>query len=232
MGSTSALIIGSDVEGQLAPYKATDDALGAHGLYYFYWQVGPARYADWTDWRDAFRLREGHTGEHRFLSGDEPHGLAYSAVKRAIAFDAMYDEAELGAGQIWDFAHDIGVPEEFARHANRRELPPHQEFDEQLDRLLRQAYPAIEDYRFAYLNFLDAKRLLYSRDRYIDLRFKARIAEGNLIENGRVSSFTKLPEIATISSPILQWVNWLDHVSCAINALPSDTLLSKVFLKQ
>jgi hypothetical protein len=232
MGSTFALVIGSDVESQLAPYKATDDALGTHGLYYFFWQIGPIRYANWTDWRYAFRLRDGHAGEPRFLSGDEPSGLTYSAIKRAIAFDTMYYETRLGAGQVWDFAREIGIPEGFARYANRLELPSHEEFAEQLDRLLQEAYPAIEGYQFAYANFFDAERLLYSRDRYIDLRFKARIAQGNLIENGVLSSFSEFLELTTFSSPILQWDSWLDHVSRVVDALPGDTLLSKVFLKQ
>jgi hypothetical protein len=107
MGSASALVIGPDVEAQLAPYEASDE--DSDGFYYFWYEIGPRRYESWTDWSEAFRLKPGSQGEPRYLHGDEPPGLAYSANKGAFDFDGMRREIGVGAGAVWDFARKHGL---------------------------------------------------------------------------------------------------------------------------
>ncbi len=226
------MVIGSNVEEQMAPYEHSDDKPNLSGpLYCFYWEVGPGRHTVEIDWRDAFKLKDGHQGEARFICGDEPAGLTYSAAKDSIDFEGMRRETESGAGQIWDLAQELTIPEW------KRQIAPYSDprrvlFSDHLNTLIESTYPDIEDYRFAYLNFVNEERLFYPRERYVDLCFKSRIAQGYLIAAGRALFWGDLPEIANIGDPLVRWDAWSDHVAAFIGKLPGDTLISKLLLKQ
>ena len=89
MSSTSALVIGPNVEAQLALYSE-DTWSGAPGdFHYMWWEIGPHRYATWTDWKGAFKLKQGFHGEAKYVTGDQPPGVTYSANKGASLVQAM-----------------------------------------------------------------------------------------------------------------------------------------------
>lgn len=232
MGSTSILTIGTDLEEQFAPFQATDEKLGSAGLYYFFWEVGPRRYETWTDWRDAFKLRQGHCADARFVAEDQPPNVAYSAQKQAIDFEGMMQETAIHAGQIWDCAQQIGIPQEFILYADRRETPPVEDFNQQLEIFMENTYPESDAYKWAYLYFVDRKRLIYPRQRYVDLCMKARIAEPYILAHGKLISASSLPHIQQEQSPLRQWDMWLDFSFEFVDQLPYDSLITKVFLKQ
>lgn len=235
MGGTSALVFGSNVEEQLMPYKVTDGLSPSRDLYCFGWWVGPAsRYVKHTDWRDALRLKPGTTGDSRFLNGDAPAGLTYSALKGAIDFEYMDAETVQGSGQIWDYSRVIGIPDLFYEYALQDVMPnqAHDSFFELLDSRIKAAFPNFDDYQFAWLNFVDMKRIVYSRDRYIDLMCKSRVSADFLISKGAVTSMDTTDAIANISSTVLRIDAWRDYVHNFIQQLQDDDLVSLVYLKQ
>lgn len=232
MGGTTLLIIGENIEEQLAPFKITEETYGTTELSYFYWKVGPFRYANRTDWRHALRLREGHKGDARFVSGDEPPGATYSAQKQAIDFQGIKTETEVGAGLVWDAAHRIGIPKEFYLYAEQRGLPPAENFHDQLSTFMEGEYPGEEALMYAGWNFLDSERLIYPRERYIDLCIKSRIAESYILINGKLLSYDSIEDIRCVQSPVLRWDRWLDFTAEFIETLSDTTLITQAYLKQ
>jgi hypothetical protein len=231
MGGTSALLIGSNVDEQLAPYRDRNDNfcnLDDFELYHLGWTIGPCRFADWTDWRFAFKLKQGQTGDPRFVSGDEPPCVAYSAIKGAIDFEEMRREIEAGAGQVWDMARTLGI----AEWGTQTEAVQYELVYKKLDTLLKGVHPNLGDYRFAWANFVDESRLHYPRERYIDLRSKARFGAEFLISKGKIESYETMHASQKILNTTLKWDAWLDYLYDFVCVVPDDTLISQIRLRQ
>ena len=233
MGSTSALVIGPNVEAQLAPYKYSEDTWsGAPGDFcYLSWKIGPFRYATWTDWKEAFKLKQGFQGEAQYVDHDQPPGLTFSANKGAIDFEGMRKEIDFGAGLVWDFARSAGLPDAYAQPTSMTALR-RDSFGEELDTLLAKTFPAQQSYQFAHLYFVSRERLHYSRERYIEFLSNNRIGDWRLIVNGNIVEPSTFPEISSIRDPLLQWETWLLYVYNVICASPEDTLISQVWFRQ
>jgi len=233
MGSTSALVIGSNVEAQLAPYKYSEDTWSrAPGdLSYLWWKIGPYRYANWTDWKRAFKLKQGFQGEAKYVTDDQPAGLAYSANKGAIDFEGMRKEIEFGAGLVWDFARNVALPDAYAQPTSMAALQ-RDSFGKELDTLLAKTFPDAQSYQFAHLYFVSRERLHYSRERYIDFLSNNRFGDWRLIVDGNILEPSTFPETSSIRDPLLQLETWLLYVYNFICATPEDTLISQVVFKQ
>jgi hypothetical protein len=238
MGSSSALVFGSNVEEQLMPCQTSEDDFCNRNsaLHCFYWRVFPPRNTAVDDWRYAFRLKPGCNGDARLICEDDPENLAYSALKRDIDFECMHAEIARGAGKIWDYSREIGIPALFYEYALQRGIPLHdpacKSFDELLSDRIEIAYPDPDDCQFAWAKFVDMKRIIYSRDRYIDLMCKSCASAFFLIEKGVVTSPETVDSIAKIQSQVLQMDAWHDYVYDAIQRLQDDVLISLVYLKQ
>lgn len=230
MGSASALVIGPDVEAQLAPYKHSDEC--CEGFYYFWWEIGPRRYESWTDWLGAFQLKPGFHGEAKYVSGDQPPGITYSAKKGEIDFDAMRREVEAGAGLVWDFSRDAGLPRMHVESSSQAIAPEGGAFDTELAAFLDITFADKHRCQFANLYFLNRERLHYSRERYIEVLSNYRIGQWTLIVDGNLVEADTHPEISSIEDPLLLQEAWLHYVTGSICAVPEDTLISQVWFKQ
>ena len=227
MGSTSIVVIGENIDEQLAPFKVTDDLFRPQELYFLGWSIGPGT----SEWQYAMKLRKGRTAPPQHSRGDEPPGLAYSAYKRDIDLPGMREETRREAGAIWEEARRIGVPDEAGPHTRPGQPLQGRDFLEKMSLFMEERYSA-DSLAYAWHNFLDIQRLSYPQDRYVELRFKDRLAEPYVLLNHALISSESFSASLNSKDPMRQWDNWLDFTAELVEAQTQDTLISKVYLRQ
>lgn len=227
MGSASLLVIGENIEEQLAPFKVTDEKFGTEELYFLGWRIGPAT----SEWQYALKLLSGRDAPHQHSRGDEPPGLAYSAFKRDIDFQGMMEETRREAGEIWEEARRIGIPNEVRLHIRPSQPLQAVDFLENISIFMEKRYSA-DALPYAWHNFLDIVRLTYPKDRYIDLRYKDRLAEPYILLDHELISSESFAAQSSSNDPRLQWDRWLDFTTELVQAQAKDALISKIFLRQ
>jgi len=227
MGSTSVLIIGENIAEQLVPFKITDEKFGTEELHFLGWSIGP----NTSEWQYALKLLSGRNTPQQHSRGDEPPGLAYSAFKGDIDFQGMMEEARREAGTIWEEARRIGFPTENGLHTRHGQPLQVEDLLEKLSIFMKDRYAA-DALPYAWHNFLDIKRLAYPKDRYIDLRFKDRLAEPYILLDHKLISSESFAAQSSSKDPGLQWDRWLDFTAELVQAQAKDALISKVYLRQ
>lgn len=229
MGSASAVVIGPDVEAQLAPYEASDE--DTEGFYYFWYEIGPRRYDSWADWSDAFKLKAGGHGEPKYLHGDGPPGLAYSAKKSAIDFDGMRREIDVGAGAVWDYARKHGLAGRSLAPSSPWTAERQAAFDERMVAFVETAFPDLHRDKLAYIRFVDHERIHYPRERYIESLSNFRVGQWTLIVDGQVDEPDTHPEFSSIEEPLSLRDAWFQYAYDRILAVPEDTPITNVWFK-